>query len=269
MSKNLIYTITTGRSGTLYLTHLLKNNLINAEVYHEKIGYQDFGINTPDLSHFTNFNSLGNTENIKNFWNQKLLRDSKSENEWYIETSHLLSKAGLMENLHILNGEVEDIHIVILKRDIYKILWSLLNILNFHSIGNAWLFALDPLYPKNIVNSIDLCEYGIIGKSLWYIYEMSSRAEYYKILLKDKPNIHFHDVNLEKIITVDGAKSFFKNLNYNITSDIVIPPKLNSANLEQFGERERIKCINLIEKCQFDPKELAKIYYDSGKRFDI
>ena len=105
MSKTFIFTVTTGRSGTGYLTRLLSENLVDAEVHHERLGYQAFGVDTPDASHFTLFNSVGNVVQVQDFWRQKLT-----------EISHFNAKAGLIENLGGLH-EHGDVHLIVLYRD--------------------------------------------------------------------------------------------------------------------------------------------------------
>ena len=72
--KNFIFTITAGRTGTTYLASLLAANLKDAKTHHEIIGYEHFGIDTPDLSYLILFNSQGNTKKVRDFWQQKLKR---------------------------------------------------------------------------------------------------------------------------------------------------------------------------------------------------
>ncbi|HET9764809.1 MAG TPA: hypothetical protein VFR50_14905 [Casimicrobiaceae bacterium] len=65
--KQFVFTLTTGRSGTQYLAELLRQNLPDAECYHEICGWDRFGVDTPDLSHMTLFNSQGNVESVQAF----------------------------------------------------------------------------------------------------------------------------------------------------------------------------------------------------------
>jgi hypothetical protein len=157
--KNLIFTITTGRSGTVYLTELLRRNLPNGEVHHERFGYQDFSVETPDASHFMLFNSAGNVKQVQDFWEQKLVRNVQTSADWYVEISHVLSKAGLLENLHHLAGHA--VHIVILTRNVEDVAWSFYNRFDFFNFGFTWLFSLDPRYPNKLVTSADLMKAGM------------------------------------------------------------------------------------------------------------
>ena len=75
MADRFVFTITTGRSGSAYLADLLGSNLQDATVFHERTGWLNFGVVTPDLSDFTVFNSIGNVEKVQAFWRRKLERD--------------------------------------------------------------------------------------------------------------------------------------------------------------------------------------------------
>jgi hypothetical protein len=83
---NFVFTMTTGRSGTLYPAQLLAQNLPDAECYHEIVGWDRFGVDTPDLSHMTLFNSQGNVEKVQAFWRSKLARIAATPRQLYVET---------------------------------------------------------------------------------------------------------------------------------------------------------------------------------------
>src|ERR1700745_4297658 len=93
--QQFVFTMTTGRSGTRYLADLLAQNLPDAECRHEFSGWGHFGVDTPDLSHMTLFNSEGNVEKVQAFWRAKLRRIAATPKPFYVETSHVLMKAGL------------------------------------------------------------------------------------------------------------------------------------------------------------------------------
>jgi len=46
----LIFTLTAGRTGTMYLAELLRANLPDTEVHHEILEYDSFGVDTPEIS---------------------------------------------------------------------------------------------------------------------------------------------------------------------------------------------------------------------------
>lgn len=264
MADKFVFTVTTGRSGTVYLTELLQQNLVDVTVYHERTGYLNFGVHTPDASHFTTFNSIGNAANVRTFWQQKFERDLTTPTEYYVETSHFLAKAGLLENLDILEQQAADIYIIILKRDMFDILWSYTNRFDFANLGFTWLFTLDYRYPNKIVNPAPLVPYHAPGYALWYIFEMFARAEYYKLLFKDNKKVHLIDVELKDIIHDEGAKNFLDNF---ITLDTVkLPGKKNESKNFFFDDKYKQQLKQLVDKFNFDPKALAKEFYDSGKR---
>ncbi|MBI5275652.1 MAG: hypothetical protein HY854_04260 [Burkholderiales bacterium] len=266
MSKKFLFTITTGRSGTVFLTSLLKANLHDAKVFHERTGYQSFGVNTPDASHFMLFNSVGNVDKVRAFWRQKFERDRLTEEAWYVETSHFLAKAGLMENIDLLRPYAAEIHVILQRRDVFKTLWSFVNRFDFLNSGFTWLFTLDPRYPKVIVNSKQFVKYGMFGSALWYIIEMQCRAEYYRQLYIDDTLLHFHSARLEDITTKNGATEFLSGLVKEKIPECKIPRKVNETKQEYFGDKERDLCRELVEKFKFDPVELAKLYIGNGGR---
>ncbi|GAH10138.1 unnamed protein product, partial [marine sediment metagenome] len=84
MTKQFVFTITTGRSGTAYLAELLRLNTASCEAHHELLGFEAFGVDTPDVSHLTLFNSQGNIKKIQAFWAQKLSRIQQCTKEYYV-----------------------------------------------------------------------------------------------------------------------------------------------------------------------------------------
>lgn len=266
MSSKFLFSITTGRSGTAYLTNLLKENIADSCVYHERTGYQSFGVDTPDASHFTLFNSVGNIDKVQQFWEQKFDRDRHTENDWYIETSHFLAKAGLLENIDKLKQHATEIHMILQRRDIFKTLWSYVNRFDFFNTGFTWLFTLDYRYPKVIVNSKPFQQYGMFGHALWYIIEMQCRAEYYRQLFSDDPVLKFHSIALEDIAVKQGAKSFLSELTGTEFSDCNMPEKINETKQIVFGDKERNLCLDLIKRFTFDPSSLAEDYIRAGNR---
>ena len=69
MAKRLLYSISTGRCGTMFLANLIRANLRQdaAVVHHERTGFLNFGVHTPDLSHLTTFNTVGNVAHVREF----------------------------------------------------------------------------------------------------------------------------------------------------------------------------------------------------------
>ena len=269
MAKKYIFTITPGRTGTLFLAEFLIRNLPKCEVYHEILGYDSFGVDSPDLSTLTLFNSQGNIDQVKKFWKQKLTRIKTVKADYYAETSHILAKAGLMENIKYLGKDAE-VHFIILDRDIMKIMESLHARFDFLNIGDIWLWFLDPQYPIKVLDSIPFNYLGVHGARLWYIYEIRARSEYYKLKFKDKKNIFFHKVNVGSLNTTKGAKAFLSELGVKRNnSEIIIPPKLNVTEGKQAViDKKTLEAIKKEMKKPYDPKALAKEYIELGGGWD-
>ncbi|MEH6604177.1 MAG: hypothetical protein V7711_01230 [Pseudomonadales bacterium] len=267
MPSKYVFTITTGRSGSVFLTDLLEQNAPDSKVFHERTGYTAFGETTPDLSHFTLFNSVGNVPKVRDFWKRKFHHDSKIQKSNYIETSHLLSKAGLFENIDLLQPMAKEIHIIIMRRDIFKIVWSLYNRGDFANLGFTWLYYLDPRYPNKILLSDAFNKHGQVGWALWYVLEMFARAEYYKLLLADTQKVHIHDIDLSDITKEKGALSLLRDLGFKTTSkSLQMPPKANQSNSFKYGQKEEQRVRQLVDGLRFNAKEIAAKYYDSGMR---
>lgn len=219
--------MTTGRSGTLYLAELLEQNLPEAECYHEILGWDRFGVDTPDVSHMTLFNSQGNVEKVQAFWRSKLARIAATPRRFYVETSHLLMKAGLIENLAPLTAK-GTVHLVALERDPYATILSFRNRLDFTNLGNVWLWYLDPAYPKNLVSSTEWVAAGINGLCLWYILEIRARAAYYEKLAAKQSRIVVHHFSLEELRGGEAASRLLKALGVATEpGDVKIPKPRN------------------------------------------
>jgi hypothetical protein len=262
MSRKCIFTLTTGRTGTSFLAHLLHANLPNAEVHHEILDYGAFGTETPEVSHLRQFNAYGNTALVQSFWKQKFQRIAAKHAEIYAETSHVLAKAGLLENLPTL-ADGKQIFIVDLRRDILQTLCSFLARNDFTNRGNMWLWYLDPDYPRKLVDPQPLMEYGLAGIALWYICEMLTRAEYYRMLLADVPGLHFIDADLERLNNPGFVAELLAKIGHKVTADkVVIPPPQNQGPRLPPPTLAR----QLIENLHFDPHDVASKFFCRGRR---
>ena len=262
MGKTFIFTVTTGRSGTSYLTRLLAENLIDAEVHHERLGYQAFGVDTPDASHFTLFNSLGNVAKVKNFWRGKLARVAQTPADLYAEVSHFNAKAGLIENLDVLR-EHGDVHIILLRRDPLATLRSFHNRHDFANLGFTWLFALDPRYPNKIV---ERRRRDAAGAAYWYIQEMTARSAYYHRLIADMPGVFAHACDLAEIATEAGARVLLQGLDVATKPELAVPAPENTTQSWQLAETDEDLLAELVQKYDTDCSALGEAFYDSGRR---
>lgn len=261
--------MTTGRSGTQYLAELLRSNLPDAVCYHEMLAWDRFGVDTPDLSHMTLFNSQGNIEKVQAFWQRKLLRIAKTQTRFYAETSHLLMKSGLIENMSPLTI-TDRVHFIALERDLLSTIKSFRRRFDFLNIGNMWLWYLDPQYPKNLVSSAELINAGgINGVCLWYVLEIRVRAAYYTKLLAGHPKVLVHRFTLDEIRVPDGASRLLDALGCPLSpAAIKLPPPHNtgspSVNVDE-AEEDRIR--QLIATAQFDIEAMANEAIRRNVRF--
>ncbi|MBF0438469.1 MAG: tetratricopeptide repeat protein [Magnetococcales bacterium] len=256
--KHLIFTMTPGRSGTAFLSDLLTANLPPfAEVHHEIIGFDAFGVETPDLSHLTQFNSLGNVPHVREFWKQKFKRILAKPAPIYAETSHILMKAGLVENLDLLAGEA-DVSLILLRRPMLEVVASSHSRGDFLDRSNLWMWYLDPNYPKNKINAIPFRQLGVNGIRLWYLYEIETRSVYYRLLLANRAGVkvvetHLHDLNQPEL-----ARQFFAELAQPVELvHPIIPPPSNVGKeqkpLENLADLKRF-----IHETPFDPVMIAR-----------
>lgn len=268
--KQFIFPITTGRTGTTFVTHLLQLNLPpNSEVHHERSYFlgsplNGFGVDTPEVSHFARFNTLGNDDWVKAFWAQKNRRLIASSTPIYAEMSHPLVKAGLIENIDAL-AAAGRVDLVILKRDMEEIMWSFVSRMVFTNYGFTWLFALDPRWPNVIVDFAPFEAEGLGGMAAWYIHEMWTRAEYYRLLLAGRPNIHIHEIGMTELVTPEGAGRLLAALGHG-TDSPVMPPQANGLEGSLYGPEARDHCRRILRDIAVDHKAAALAYFDSGRR---
>ena len=263
-----MFTVTTGRSGTMYLTEMLKKHLKDVESHHEIMwGFDKFGVDTPDVSDFHEFNNRGNTTKIVKFWMRKLNKISKTKNKYYVETSHLLAKAGLVENIGLLK-DYGTIHLVFLKRSVFKTLLSLYKRNTFLNVDSVWMWYLDPNYSKNIVDFSPYKRFGIDGMRLWYIHEMLARAEYYKQLLKMDKKINLIEADIDDLNSKEGVGELLEKLGCEMKNkDIkIISPKNESQNAQYMNSHVADKSRKIIDSFEFNAKKLAIGYIEAGRR---
>jgi hypothetical protein len=179
----------------------------------------------------TLFNSAGNVDKVQAFWRAKLARIAATSRARYVETSHVLMKAGLVENLSPLAAE-GTVHLVALERDPYATIVSFRNRFDFWDKANRWLWYLDPDYPRNLVPSRELFAKGINGLCLWYILEIRARAAHYEQLLQQEPRIRVHRVRLEELRIAGGASRLLREIGIAIDpAQISLPNPQNVGRL--------------------------------------
>jgi hypothetical protein len=261
-----VYTITTGRSGTAFLSRLLNLNIAGAEVHHEFTGFPHFGRRVPDASQLTTFNHVGNVPEVRSFWRRKFAEDLKSRARIYAEMSHILSKAGLLENLDLLppSGRID---IIRLKRKSFETYWSHLNRFDFIQPASTWLSTLDARYPNVIIDSSPYLEHGIFGQALWYVHEMEARAAYYERLMVTDSRVKFHRVRFDDLVTPFGSATLLKGLGCGCDpAEVELPRRGTENRAEVLGDADRELAETLFRDLACECEEAGERYHEEGLR---
>jgi hypothetical protein len=261
-----VYPVTTARSGARFLSRLLAANLPAAEVHHEFSGFPHFARRTPDISHLTTFNHVGNVPEVRSFWRRKFGEDLKSRGRVYAELSHTLAKAGQLENLDLLPAGIR-IDILLLRRDPFETYWSHLVHSDFFQSASVWLSALDLRYPNVIVPAEPYREHGVFGRALWYVREMEARAAYYEKLLTTDSRVRTHRVHVEELSSPYAAATLMESLGHECDpAEVEIPAPAPEIPGVPLGSAERERAEHLFREIPGDAAELGKRFHDGGLR---
>ena len=266
MACTLVYTISTGRSGTAFLAEFLRANLPGATVHHERTNFTQMGKITPEASQFMLFNNVGNVPELQAFWKRRLAADAADEADIFVETSHFNARGGMLENL---DQRPDDTRVVVVaqSRDMLPTVWSLHNRCDFRNNGFTWLFALDPRWRNVIVRSKEFGRWGMAGSAMWYVIEMQTRAAYYKRLLSDAPGVDFVEVDLSELREGSGGgERVLKAVLGEDPASVSWPDAQNEARDQLFPDKDRETIAAIIERLNFDAEKLAGDYWDSGRR---
>ena len=214
--KRLIFTITTGRSGTAYLAHVL-SFLPGVVSYHEP---------EPKFSDIM-FKAQFNKKFAYDFWiSKKLPKIAEEREDIYIETSHLFCK-GFIEPLLGL-GIIPDL--IVLRRPPREVAISLYKINAIPGRTTDGLrFLLSPEAPNilplpywQILHDYQLC--------FWYCLEIESRVEKYIPSLKAK-GVRVAETSLKYITTPKGIKDLIGALSLPMPKNILnYSKKMNTKN---------------------------------------
>ena len=225
-----VFTLTTGRTGTRTLAALLGANLPGARVHHERLGARVRGVHTPSIPTLLAFNHRGSVEEVQAFWKRKWAAIADQPSHTWVETSHLLLKAGLVPALDHLDAE-DQIHLVALRRDRRSLLQSFMRLQDFRRRGNRLQWYLDELAPRNLVPlSPDLAG-SAMGLALWYILETEARVALARRQVARDPRIVVHDLVTHQLGDADAVFPLLQALVPDLSADRVhIPPRLNASH---------------------------------------
>ena len=256
MKYKYFFTVTSGRTGSAWLSAFLGENL-GIHSIHEPLGIDDFGLRMPDIKLMRTFNDRGNTDDVKNFWSRKL--DEIAAYPGYAETNHTLAKCGLVENL-VEHDICADTCLIVLRRDFAKQCVSYLNRGSFLNITMDWQWHLSHRYRNNMVSFADFKDKGLVGKVLWYIFEMDTRQHYYQKLFSDR--VDFVSVNLEQITTASGAQDFLRKLD---TDRVARVPGAKNSNKVATNQKLIDEISRILQSINYDPEEIIKRYIAAGR----
>lgn len=260
MKYKYFFTITAGRTGSAWLTEFLGKNFSIKSV-HEPLAIEDFGVRMPDIKLMRTFNVLGNTALVREFYKHKL--DEIAALPAYAETNHTLAKCGLVENLaeHDIASQG---CLIVLRRDFVKQCVSYINRGDFRNITIDWQWYLHQSYRNNIINYAPFEKHGLVGKALWYVYEMDARQRYYERLYADKVKII--STTLEEITTETGAGQFLKQIGHE--GEILLPEAQNTnrmkANVELTSHVRQ-----LIAGLNYDGNAIVARYLENGRALSL
>ena len=269
--RRLLFTLTAGRSGTASLAEIVRVNFPTAESHHEIIGWDRFGLDSPDLSTMTLFNSQGNVTAVRDFWARKFDRVAASSAAFYAESSHVLMKAGLLENLDLLQARLDgavEIHFVDLRRDLFDNVMSFRSRFDFTNKSMWWLWYLDPQYPRNLVEFGKLADFGLNGVCLWYLFEVRARAAYYRQLFAGRPGLIFHRLDLADLQDAAALGTFLDAVSGGaLPGPCRLPERQNRGkNKPAFPPREVELLRRMVTEIRFDPEATAQAFIAQGRR---
>lgn len=196
-TKRLVFTVTTGRSGTAYLANIL-SLLPNVVAYHE-----------PEPNFVEVMRSgQADRELLNRFLlDKKLPAIASEELPIYVETSHLASK-GFLEPLLDLGVIPSLILLARPHREVATSLCRLGHIPGRTELGKRWY--LDPSDPGvlSLTGWNDLEDYQLC---YWYCLEMERRRFHYQQIWKNQP-APVASVNLQQLTTLWGILDFLRQL---------------------------------------------------------
>jgi len=262
----LIYTLSAGRTGTAFLAELFARNFQDAEVHHERLNYDAFGVDIPDLSHLSLFNSRGNIQKVQHFWKKKLARILESNVHVYAETSHVLMKAGLVENaVRLCRGH--ELHFVRLRRAPVPTLLSYERRGDFLNKSSQWLWYLDDAYPRNFIKPEAFRRFGIHGLRLWYLVEIEFRAAYYRERYQDAEGVFFHEADIDQLNDSNQAAAILSALHGEHSPEsVIVPPKINASQDSESPTPEQLRFLHKMVDAtkNMEPWATAREYVSQG-----
>lgn len=237
--SKVIFTVTTGRSGSDFLCKVLNcfNNILSEHEPRPK--YDKY------IRHAQHFPFVA-----RDFiFRKKLpyLEKKTQSGKIYAETSHLICKGFLDE--WICNPELPTPKLIILNRELRKIALSFnrINSIPGRTFGGV-RYLLSPDDPNNLTllpNHEKLNNYQIC---YWYCLEIEERKKYYRDLIKKHKGVYC-DTSIEELKTSEGINHLQETLQlpkmgilgqrkYRKTINTIVNPKTDKKPVKTFTHTE-------------------------------
>lgn len=242
-NPKLVFTFCSGRCGTQSISGYFSQVQEEKDtIGHEFLQPDLTGEMTPGTDTLANYNCRGfRNRGVQDFWERKFTNVANlgafQEHSLYVETSHLLGKAGLVEallqqltSISFLQVKPE-IYLLFPARDPLDTIASMYIRGDYHSIENRRVWYLEPTYQRNLIlyDAPDLpfddsSEDMRINHIAWYYWEMRVRQTMWINLLMElfHPQIRVYQFRVDN-------KEEFKSEMEEIIGDV----KRKKVELEQ------------------------------------
>lgn len=235
MNIKYIFCISTGRSGTAYLSNLL-GQLEGCNAYHEQ---------KPVLHNKAMRKYMGGDKSmLKEDIPAKIYKIKNCDNSLYVDTSHIFIKSFGWEIPHYISQN--EIGIVILKRNKDKVVSSTQRVHSgpFTYLGRKWILApYKKVLIKPPVNYYEYHFYRYLLKLYWlFKREKNSIVKTYPKFFENKslkliewyyeeiyalglkyqkkfPEINYVTINLEELNSIEGFEKIVKSFDLNEVYD--------------------------------------------------
>ncbi|MEE2981490.1 MAG: hypothetical protein VYA71_08125 [Pseudomonadota bacterium] len=184
-----------------------------------------------------------------------------------METSHLLMKAGLAENIDVLTA-AGTVHFVVLERDLAATVRSYRRRGDLTNRVNMRLWCLDPDYPRKIVKAEPAMARDRDDICLWYICEVMTRAAYYRRILAGNERVVFHYASLETLADPATVTALLDGVQLpRPSANLTIPGRVNESSPNQRLTPDEARRIDtVIANYPFDADALADDCVEKGGR---
>ncbi|WP_022847122.1 hypothetical protein [Desulfurobacterium sp. TC5-1] len=250
--KRLIFTVTTGRSGTAYLSNLLAS-FDTVASFHEPD--PNFAIVMRDVQKFPHLA-------IRFLFEKKLPVIASIDKPIYCETSHLFCKGFFFPLLEL--GVLPEI--IVLKRNrraVAKSLFELNTIPGRTSVALMFYLKPDDRVYLPVNNWQKLHDYQLC---YWYCLEIEKRMEIYSKEIKNRGG-RVYEVNLENLLDIKDVVKFFESLNLTISEKSLASLKSRVGTPVNTKKNIKIRSLwqELNEQAVLEmEKEIEEIAYQGG-----